>query len=748
MRKRQTFFQFVRVKLWHAFSQPLVYAVGIAVAVSTALSFFVVHRFFSGSTTNLEPFFSVIPLLATVAVPVLCMKTENDRYDELLPLSDGERIVGRWTVALVKYGAVIVPLCAIPGCVQWFGDIDSGQACIGFLMLLLYGAAACALSILCTEFISHPAAAFVAAIAVLAFFSFSHTLSPVFRAVSFAAHFDAAGKGIVDSRDIAFYVVATVSCLGLAVLAVTVHRGKVFSPVERRTCLLACVVVVLGAYDAERFYIRADVTKDKKFSVSPYSAALLAEVTEPFRVTYWRTPHLAAQYPGIRDIEEYLRIWCGTNRHIICDIRSPATADERRALAGYGIYGQSIRTGGVNRTEYETVYSAIVLEYEGDVRTIPFILMAQTLEYDLAVQAETLIVGRERNVLLVSGNGRTIAADYSYVVPWLTAQGMSCTTGAVTDADFAERLDTFSGVVVVFGSSACTDEAALALESFIMRGGSVFLMLSPYTVDSAGDWSVSKQPSPLFSLLAAWGISFPALIATDAVNATITLTSTADAAGMPLPQVEREVRSYPFWVRVLGQTAAKHGLTLFWPTPLTVTDAAVSPLLVSSPACTPVVESSEGHLFDTNPFTACSENTPYAATGTYILAAEKTGSFSGWYTAQEQSDAHLIVVGDQYLVDSLLLEYNGGEYGDYRNLDFLTNCVLRLNGEDALARIHNKAPAATVLYKVPDAELFLRLRTRCYIVTCGIVPLWFIVCAVGIAYERRRRQRNWHEALQ
>ena len=60
-------------------------------------------------------------------------------------------------------------------------------------------------------------------------------------------------------------------------------------------------------------------------------------------------------------------------------------------LKDYGIYGKQFQTVGKNKTEYATVYSTIVIEYNENWDIIPFILSANSLEYDLDVRFLNLI---------------------------------------------------------------------------------------------------------------------------------------------------------------------------------------------------------------------------------------------------------------------------------------------------------------------------------------------------------------------
>ena len=74
--------------------------------------------------------------------------------------------------------------------------------------------------------------------------------------------------------------------------------------------------------------------------------------------------------------------------------------------------------------------------------------------------------------------------------------------------------------------------------------------------------------------------------------------------------------------------------------------------------------------------------------------------------------------------------YIGGDSGDYRNFEFLTNALLKLNGEEELAALQSRSSRDTSLYKVTDIVQLNTLRLITFMILFVILPLLLIALGV------------------
>ena len=82
--------------------------------------------------------------------------------------------------------------------------------------------------------------------------------------------------------------------------------------------------------------------------------------------------------------------------------------------------------------------------------------------------------------------------------------------------------------------------------------------------------------------------------------------------------------------------------------------------------------------------------------------------------------------------------YIGGQYGDYRNFDFLATSLLRLNGEEELAQLKSKSNRDSSLYKINEIDLFVKYQLITYFVLFILLPLLIILSGVIFNVSKKR----------
>lgn len=209
-------------------ARPPFYVATALLTAGGAAQFFLGGRFFDYGlgSTDLNFFFSTIPFLSILAVPALTMGQWDAGgllFDESLPLSENQLVVGKWLASFCGACLMLVPGFCVPVTVSFFGTLDLAQLFVGYVGMVLYLAAACGLGVLLGSVSPGAVSAYLVTSVVLAGFSGIHLLprflslpswlSRLCQSLSFAWHFDSAGKGIVDSRDLVFYLVVTVALL-------------------------------------------------------------------------------------------------------------------------------------------------------------------------------------------------------------------------------------------------------------------------------------------------------------------------------------------------------------------------------------------------------------------------------------------------------------------------------------------------------------------------------------------------------
>jgi hypothetical protein len=226
------FFALFKKELHTLAIQPIVPVTALIFSASCILRFYIATGFFIAGqgSADLRLFFVFIPYISILAVPVLTMslwRGEQARCDQGLPGSDGFLVVAKWLAAWGAFLVFLIPGVTVPIRVSFFGDLDLGQIAASYLGIGCFGALAIALGEFFAIATANPAAAFLLTALSLGISNSIHLL-PLYTALpragplalggflnqlSFAWHFDAASKGIIDSRDFVFYAAMTWLCL-------------------------------------------------------------------------------------------------------------------------------------------------------------------------------------------------------------------------------------------------------------------------------------------------------------------------------------------------------------------------------------------------------------------------------------------------------------------------------------------------------------------------------------------------------
>ena len=206
---------------------PLFYGTGIFFVLFLSINFYHITAFFAMDHASLRPFFTTFPLLYAFIIPVITMKswTEEKKQNtaELLftlPISEWELSIGKFTSSLIILLIFIALSLPLPLSLLPLGRFDTGVMFTEYIGVILLGASALSLGIFLSNLSRNQAAAFLSCVTVLFVFMFIHVLNDrfyfissfpflyhFFNYMSLSFHFDSFSRGLIDSRDLAFFVI-------------------------------------------------------------------------------------------------------------------------------------------------------------------------------------------------------------------------------------------------------------------------------------------------------------------------------------------------------------------------------------------------------------------------------------------------------------------------------------------------------------------------------------------------------------
>jgi len=201
------------------FNGPIAYIVVCAVLL--LLGFFFWETFFLRQLATVRDMFQLLPLFLIVAAPALSMSLLADEKRtgtiELLltmPVRDSEVIIGKYLGTLGLYVVLLALTLPYPISVSWLGPLDWGQVFSGYFGLLLTGGAMLAIGLLTSSWTDSQIVALFAGAFFCFVFVFLDRVLPlmpqgaasVLEFLAFNSHLQSMTRGVVDSRDVIYFL--------------------------------------------------------------------------------------------------------------------------------------------------------------------------------------------------------------------------------------------------------------------------------------------------------------------------------------------------------------------------------------------------------------------------------------------------------------------------------------------------------------------------------------------------------------
>jgi len=269
---------------------------------------------------------------------------------------------------------------------------------------------------------------------------------------------------------------------------------------------------------------RVDLTKEKAYTLSQGTRAILAKLDTPVKIRFYftqsqvSTPETVFLKKYARSVEDLLAEYKQASKgKVIVEKYDPQPDSDAEDSARLdGIEGQQLSSG-------EQVYLGLAVSVLDSKQTIPFLApnRERMLEYDLS-RAITRVVTPDKPIVGVMSALPIFGMPSNPMMAQMGQRGQE-PWALVTELknDFtvknvpmeSDKIDDDIKVLLVIHPKAISDKAQFAIDQFIMRGGKLIAFLDAQSlVDSRGQNPMMGQMggggSSLDKLLKAWGIQF------------------------------------------------------------------------------------------------------------------------------------------------------------------------------------------------------------------------------------------------
>ncbi len=219
-----------RKELRSFFNSPIAYIV--IVVYLTILGWFFVSNLFLNNMSTLRTVFEMTPFLLLFFAPAITMRLISEEKKsgtlELLftkPIKEYEIVIGKFLAAWVLYFFTLLPTLCYYITVASIGTLDTGTVIGGYLGLLLVGAVFLGISVFGSALTENQVVAFIISLFIVfilfmldkVLFYLPTQLATILEYVSVDYHFSNIARGVIDTRDLIYYL----SMIGFSLLLAT-----------------------------------------------------------------------------------------------------------------------------------------------------------------------------------------------------------------------------------------------------------------------------------------------------------------------------------------------------------------------------------------------------------------------------------------------------------------------------------------------------------------------------------------------
>lgn len=193
----------------------------------TSLWIFRIDNFLVRNIADFRIYFSLFPYVLSVVIPALTMGSwagERSRgtYDLILsqPLSSLSATVGKYAAVMIETMIMIILTLPVPLTLGILGDFDGGQIAAQYTGIILFSSTVTGLGLFVSSLCGKQMQAYIITLMLLVVLVFTSAaarsalgnnfINNIAGYISPAVHLEGFNKGIIDSRDMFFYVISTV----------------------------------------------------------------------------------------------------------------------------------------------------------------------------------------------------------------------------------------------------------------------------------------------------------------------------------------------------------------------------------------------------------------------------------------------------------------------------------------------------------------------------------------------------------
>ncbi len=374
-------------------------------------TFFWVEKFFTRNIADIRPMFDWLPLLLIFLVAALSMRlwSEEQKGGTIeilltLPVPHWQLVLGKFVAGLALISLALALTLGLPITVEMMGDLDWGPVFGGYLAALLLASAYLSIGLCVSAATDNQIVALILTAVVCGLLYlpgaddvvrfFGGDTGEILRRISTRGRFESIARGVLDLRDLAYYL--SLIGVGLAVNVLLLAR-KGWSRGERTrrqrvqkvtaVALVAANALALNLWMTPVAAARVDLTEHNEYSLSPVTEKILDSLDQPLIIRGYFSekthPLLAPLIPQIRDLLAEYKVMGGGKVRVEFVDPSSSEEVEKEAQEQYNIKSFPFRFADRRERSVVNAYFHILVQYGDQYEVLSFEDLIEVRQTDI-----------------------------------------------------------------------------------------------------------------------------------------------------------------------------------------------------------------------------------------------------------------------------------------------------------------------------------------------------------------------------
>ena len=512
-----------------------------------------------GGYASLDGLFSLAPWVYLFLVPAITMRlfAEEKRMGTMEVLLTRPLSVFQIVLAKFLAGLMLVSISLLPTLFYFYsvyalgnpvGCIDTGGTWGAYIGLFFLAAIYVSIGLLASSLTDNQIFAFILAMVLsfLAYLGFDlvgamqlpSAVQQLIIGFGINEHYQSVSRGVVDSRDLIYFLAAIFIFLFLTSRIIHFHKVNIRREIKKG--LLMFIGLIFIGFLSGQWFFRLDLTAEKRYSITPVSKKLLKNLEKPVNITFYLDGELPAGFRKLqKSVQEIIADFNAYSSQrinlFIVDPYQISDAKQRDKLFAdlveKGLQPTDLRQNTDQGTSTRIIFPGTVIEY-GDRKMCVNLLKnnqnvhaevnlnnsIESLEYEFSSAFSELMSNDKQIVAFLNGQGELNEYETHDFTNALTEK---YSVAKVSAQELGSKIKQIKTLIVANPSQKFTENDKFQLDQYLMNGGRILWLIDPVSVSldslSAGNMTLAfPQNLNLDDQLFRYGIRLNANLVQDA----------------------------------------------------------------------------------------------------------------------------------------------------------------------------------------------------------------------------------------